>query len=132
MTKYRPALPAPELTIWKYFSAAEFRHAVPSCDPLQMDDQFMRHIVEVRERSGVPMHINSAYRTPEWEKAHGRTGNSFHCVGQAIDIRCTNSIDRYKLIEAAMFYGELSMVVYPTFIHFDNRPQNKLMLPRDL
>ena len=106
----------------------EFAKATPSCSFLQMDPFFMRCIEEVRTRSGVPFHINSAYRTVDYEKSKGRSGNSFHCVGQAMDVRCTSSVDRYKILEAVMFYGQLSVMIYPTFIHFDNRPTLKVMV----
>lgn len=85
-------------------------------------------IEEVRERSGVPMHINSAFRSYAYERSKGRSGSSYHCVGCAIDIACTNSVSRYKLIEAAMYYGKLSMVIHPNYIHFDNRPVHKIIL----
>lgn len=115
-------------TPFPHFMEKEFFDAVPSCNSLQMDSSFMKHIEDVRVRSGVPFHINSAYRTPEYEHSKGRSGNSFHCVGQAIDIACKSSTERYKILEAVMFYGILSVVLYPTFIHFDNRPVRKVML----
>lgn len=113
---------------YPHFTEEEFNRAIPSCSLLQMDSTFMKHIEEARERSGVPFIVNSAYRTVDWEHDHGRSGNSFHCVGQALDIRCTDSIDRYKIIEAIMFYGNLSVMVYPTFLHVDNRLPKKLMV----
>lgn len=122
------ALPAAERTPWKHFAASEFRHAVPSCDPIQMSSSFMDDIEDIRERSGVPMHINSAFRSQAYEVSKGRSGNSYHCVGCALDVACTNSVSRYKLIEAAMHFGKLSMVIHPTYIHFDNRPVHKIIL----
>lgn len=126
------ALPQPTKTPWPHFTAAEFWHAVPSCDPVQMSQSFMEAIEEIRERSGVPMHINSAFRSQEYEFSKGRSGNSYHCVGCAIDIACTNSVSRYKLIEACMHFGKLSMVIHPTYIHFDNRPIRKIIIQQCL
>lgn len=122
------ALPEPEKTPWPHFTAAEFRHATPSCDPIQMSLSFMEAIEEVRVRSGVPMRINSAFRSQEYERSKGRSGSSYHCVGCALDVACTNSVSRYKLIEAAMHFGKLSMVIHPTYIHFDNRSVHKIIL----
>lgn len=115
-------------TPWAHFMASEFHNAVPSCDPLQMDDGFMKTIELVRTRSGVPFVINSAYRTRSWDKAHGRSGDSFHCVGQALDIACIDSSSRYKIIEAAMFFGLGGIGIADTFIHLDNRPSAKIWL----
>lgn len=122
------ALPQPEATPWPHFTAAEFRHASPSCDPIQMTSSFMEAIERIRERSGVPMRINSAFRSYEYERSKGRSGNSYHCVGSALDVHCDNSVSRYKLVEACMYFGELSMVLHPTYIHFDNRPIRKIIL----
>lgn len=125
------SLPPAEPTQWPHFTAAEFRYAVPSCDPIQMDSSFMDAIERVRERSGVPFHINSAFRSAQYEYSKGRSGNSFHCVGKALDIRCTNSVSRYKIIEAITHFGELSVLIHPTYLHIDGRPVNKCMVGSD-
>lgn len=113
---------------YRYFTEQEFNSATPSCSLLQMDDHFMRLLDNIRDRAGVPMKVNSAYRTPEWEHQHGRSGNSFHCVGQAVDIHCTNSLHRYKIIEACMFYQLEGIGIADTFIHLDNRRTKKIFL----
>lgn len=88
----------------------------------------MEEIERIRDRSGVPFYINSAYRTVEYERSKGRSGNSYHCFGKALDIRCTDSSDRYRIIEAVMHYGILSVMIYPTFLHIDDRKNKKLMV----
>lgn len=113
---------------YPHFSEEEFRLATPSCEIDQMDPSFMEAVERIRERSGVPMRVNSAFRSPEYERSKGRSSNSYHCDGRALDVHCLNSVSRYKLVEACMHFGELSMVLHPTYIHFDNRPICKIIL----
>lgn len=113
---------------YKYFSEEEFNSATPSCSLLQMDDGFMKTLDLVRARAGVPMKVNSGYRSTAWERAHGRTGNSYHCVGQAVDIHCVSSTARHKIVEACMFYGLDGLGIAKTFIHIDNRRVPKIFL----
>lgn len=93
-----------------------------------MDDSFMQQIERMRTFSGVPMVVNSAYRSKEYELSKGRSGLSYHTKGRALDIKCKDSVTRYKLVSACMLFTSLSMVIHPTYIHFDDRPTNKVML----
>ena len=113
---------------WKNFLPEEFEKACPPCQISDMDADFMDCIQRVRSLSCIPMKINSAYRSPEYEHSKGRAGTSLHTLGRALDIHCDNSVTRYHLVSAALSLGELSLVIYPTFIHFDNRAIRKLML----
>lgn len=113
---------------YPHFSEEEFRLAVPSCEVDQMEPSFMEQIERMRSFSGVPMHINSAYRSKEYELSKGRSGLSYHTKGRAIDIRCKDSVTRYMLVSACMLFTSLSMVIHPTYIHFDDRPTSKVML----
>lgn len=63
--------------------------------------------------------INSAYRTAEYEKRHGRDGSSSHCLGKAVDIHCTNNKHRYHIIKFALQKGINRIGIYKTFIHLD-------------
>lgn len=104
----------------KYFSAAEFRKCSPSCTIGRMDAAFLALLDEVREAAGIPLVLNSAYRSVAYEKAHGRSGNSAHTRGRAVDIRCNTSANRYKIIRAALACGINRVGVGPTFVHLDN------------
>ena len=72
----------------KYFKEAEFKKAQPSCSMTQMDDWFLERLDKLRELCGIPLVINSAYRSKEYEREKGRDGTSAHCAGLAVDIRC--------------------------------------------
>ena len=69
------------LIMSKYFHDLEFKACTPSCDISQMDKRFLDKLDLLREFCGFPLVLNCAYRSPEWDKQRGRSGNSFHTKG---------------------------------------------------
>lgn len=63
--------------------------------------------------------INSAYRSPEYEKRMGRNGSSSHCLGKAVDIHCINNRHRYHIVKFALQNGINRIGIYKNFIHLD-------------
>ena len=76
---------------------------------------------DLRDACGFPFHITSAYRTPEWDIAKGRSGNSQHTMGKAVDIRVTNGAQRAKIVEEAIKLGFKGIGVHKDFVHVDVR-----------
>lgn len=104
----------------RYFKPSEFEKASPPCSINDMDLSFLYTLDSVRHASGVPFYINSAFRSSDWDKSKGRSGKGYHTLGRAVDIRCTDGLSRRKIISAALEFG-LSVGVYSTFLHLDNR-----------
>lgn len=116
---------------YQYFSEGEFRNATPSCSLEDMDGGFMQLLDRVRELAGIPLVVNSAYRSPEWERKHGRTGTSTHCKGKAVDIRCKTMGNRERIVQAALASGISRIGIAPTYIHLDtdtDKAQNVVWL----
>lgn len=113
---------------YRYFTDSEFRNAVPSCSLSDMSEEFMQKLDDARSICSYPFVINSAYRSVEYEKQHGRSGTSSHCKGLAVDISCLTSIARLKMVIALLAVGFRRIGIYPTFIHVDNdMKKNKSM-----
>ena len=104
----------------KYFSPSEFKKCVPSCSIEDMDGGFLALLDKVREKAGIPLVLNCAYRTKAHEKEMGRSGNSAHTRGKAVDIRCNASENRYKIVKAALECGVCRIGIGATFVHLDN------------
>lgn len=104
----------------KYFQDAEFRRCVPSCSIDQMEPGFLELLDAVREIAGIPLVLNCAYRSKAREKKMGRSGNSAHTRGLAVDIRCNTSANRYKIVAAALGCGIRRIGIGKTFVHLDN------------
>lgn len=104
----------------KYFSESEFRACSPSCSLQDMEQEFMSMLDDARECAGIPFVLNSAYRSPEWEKAKGRTGTGSHTHGCAVDIRCRTFPNRFRIIDALLRVGFRRIGIAKTYIHVDN------------
>lgn len=104
----------------RFFSEGEFNRCVPSCSISDMDGEFLDVLDSVRESAGIPLTINCAYRSREWDISKGRSGNSAHCKGRAVDIKCNDSATAYKIVRAAIDNGISRIGVGKSFIHIDN------------
>lgn len=111
----------------KYFEEREFNNCIPSCKMSDMDSRLLDILDKLREDAGIPIVLNCAYRSKDWDKRRGRSGNSAHCKGLAVDIRCNDSTNRYKIINSALSLGITRIGVAKSFIHLDideSLPQN--------
>lgn len=111
----------------KYFSEKEFQRCTPSCSLSDMDADFMDLLDKLREKSGIPLVINCAYRSKEYDIMKNRSGNSAHTKGKAADIRCYDSQNRFKILKAAIELGINRIGIGENYIHIDNDltlPQN--------
>lgn len=104
----------------KYFSPAEFQRCTPSCLITDMDPDFLEYLDAFREFVGIPLVLSCAYRSVAWEKSKGRTGNSAHTRGKAVDIVCNTSATRYKIVYAALHFGFRRIGIGKNYIHLDN------------
>lgn len=104
----------------KYFSEKEFNNCIPSCSLQDMNQQSIDRFDKAREIANIPFVINSAYRTKEYEKLHGRNGTSAHTEGMSIDIRCNTSANRFKVITALLKAGFTRIGIGKTYIHADD------------
>lgn len=80
----------------------------------------------LRDYLGVPVSINSAYRTLEYNRKIGGATNSQHLLGKAADIVVESktpdevaNIIKYLISEGKMVQGGLK--AYKTFTHYDIR-----------
>ena len=84
-----------------------------------MDADFMNMLDTIRHEAGIPLVLNSAYRSPEYERSKGRSGSGAHTYGLAVDIRCSQGINRLKIMEAAFKCGIKRMGIAKNYIHID-------------
>lgn len=104
----------------KYFTEHEFRTATPSCRLDECCEESLERLDLARELARTPFIINSAYRTRHYELSKGRSGNSAHTLGRAFDIRCHDSAQRWRIVNACIAAGFSRIGIAPTFIHVDD------------
>lgn len=104
----------------RYFKPSEFEKCIPSCKIDDMDEEFMQKLDDARSICSYAFVLNSAYRSPEYERSKGRTGTSSHTKGLAVDISCLTSVCRLKMLLALLAVGFRRIGIYPTFLHVDS------------
>lgn len=82
----------------------------------------------IRREYGSPIHITSGVRCAKHNEAIGGSRLSRHVVGDAVDVACTDSAARYRLVELAMKHGVKCIKVYPKHLHLDMRPGHFIFL----
>ena len=88
-----------------------------------MDNCFLDSLDKCRGEAAVPFLITSGYRTVKHNEEVGGSPTSSHLDGVAVDIACTDSAARLKIIKAALANGFRRIGVAKTFIHLDKDPE---------
>ena len=105
----------------EYFSYNEFDSPdVIGSGLANMDQSFLDMLDDARGLAGVAFKINSGYRTPSHNKSVGGKPKSSHLFGLAVDIACTGSRERFRILEALIKMGFHRIGIAKTFIHVDN------------
>lgn len=100
-----------------YFKTDEFKCSC--CNKVIVSGWLIHLLNKVRGTYGKPMIVNSGYRCKKHNKKVGGKDNSAHRRGTAADIKCTNSVDRFKIIELAYEAGFKRLGLEGSFIHLD-------------
>jgi len=110
----------------KHFKAEEF--ICKHCGKLKIDTDLILKLEDIRTQIGKPIFITSAYRCPEYNKQVGGVPDSAHTKGLAVDIACTNSRDRYEILDIVFKFDLFNRIgIGKSFIHLDidkEKPQN--------
>lgn len=108
---------------YPHFSEEEFSACVPPCFSYSMNDKFMRRLEAAREYANVPFILNCAFRSKHWDVSHGRSGNSYHTKGRAVDIKCTDSHLRGVIVHSLLAHGFRGIGIAKNYIHVDDREE---------
>ena len=112
-----------------HFTVEEF--TCKHCGKVVIDLQLVELVEELRRYLGKPVVITSAYRCPVHNRRIGGVKNSAHVRGYALDVKCTNSKDRQRILEFLIVRNVRRIGVHPRFIHFDvdpDKPSPRLWL----
>lgn len=102
---------------YKYFSDSEVIGLRPELVDL---------LDKARELAGIPFKISSGKRTAAENKSAGGVEDSAHLLGYAVDLVCTDSSSRSKIINSLIKVGFTRIGIGKTFVHADcdpNKPQ---------
>ena len=96
-----------------YFEKSEFT------EPEKMNPKLLLMLDTARKIAGIPFVINSSYRSSNKNTSVGGVNNSSHLAGLAVDIACSNSFDRFIIINALIRVGFTRIGIGKRHIHCD-------------
>lgn len=123
------------MQITKNFNLKEFRsnlHNKAGFEVFQVPEYLLANVKTlanqlqvIRDYIDLPIKINSAYRTPLFNKSVGGAKNSQHLYAKAADLKTELEPKKlYDIIEYLINDGQISeggLGLYPTFVHYDIR-----------
>lgn len=107
-------------SVSKNFKVKEFACRDGS-DKVLLCTETVEILQAVRDYFGKPVIINSAYRTPTYNKKIGGASKSQHVVGTACDINIKGVPPAAVASFLEKFYPKHGIGLYPTFVHIDSR-----------
>lgn len=109
--------------------AANFKVREFACndgtDPIFIAPALVTILQKVRDHFGKAVHVNSAYRTPAYNKKVGGAAYSQHLYGTAADITVKGVASKTVAAYVETLLPRSGGIgIYPTFVHVDVR-ENK-------
>ena len=106
----------------RFFHESEFDSPDLKGSGSRMQQSTLDLLIACRELANIPFIITSGFRTRSHNRRVGGVNSSSHTRGYAVDIRCRNSRDCFKIIDAALEVGFNRIGVSNNFVHLDNDP----------
>lgn len=112
-----------ETRLSPHFKVKEFHSPQDPSDLVRVDEKLLRLLENIRNYTGKPVHLNSGYRSPEYNATiKNASPHSQHCAGKAADI-VIYGVSPAKVAEIAECYLGSSggIGIYKNFTHVDVR-----------
>lgn len=84
-----------------------------------LDPELCAMLDWARGRAGVPFKITRGLSTPEHNEDIGGVKDSAHLKGLGVDLACSDSVSRFKMVQALLLAGFKRVGVYDKHIHAD-------------
>ena len=114
---------AAEKRLSPHFRVREFHSKHDPCDDVIVDAKLLTLLERIRNHVGKPVHINSGYRSPEYNRTlKNASPHSQHCNGKAADIWVEGVTPQQIADIAECYLGSSGGIgVYKNFTHVDVR-----------
>lgn len=103
---------------WTGYSVSQY-HFFNDDEIKGLDKELCAMLDWARGRAGVPFVITCGLRTVDHNEQVGGVQDSAHLRGLGVDLACSDSYSRYKMVQALLLAGFKRMGVYDKHIHVD-------------
>lgn len=104
----------------RFFKPSEFDSPDSPGSGQNMDFGFVKKLDIVREGCGIPLIVDSGFRTVLHNVMVGGELDSAHLTGEAADIRCLSSHTRFLIVTNAVRLGFKRIGIGERYIHLDD------------
>lgn len=114
---------AAEKRLSPHFRVREFHSKHDPTDVVKVDERLLTLLERIRAHVGKPVHINSGYRSPEYNRTlKNASPRSQHCNGKAADIWVEGVTPKQIAEIAECYLGSSGGIgIYKNFTHVDVR-----------
>lgn len=114
---------AAEKRLSPHFRVREFHSKHDPTDVVKVDEKLLTLLERIRAHVGAPVHINSGYRSPEYNaRLKNASPRSQHCNGKAADIWVEGVTPKQIAEIAECYLGSSGGIgIYKKFTHVDVR-----------
>lgn len=100
------------------------------CDDVILSEVLIFALQDLRDELKIPLVISSGFRCKKHNENVGGKENSQHLNGKAVDIACTASTTRFKIITANTVRNQFGALgFHKSFIHLDVRSGDQIAFP---
>jgi len=111
-----------DIQLTENFMLSEFACRDPN-KSVYVDFKLLTNLQKLRDFLGVPIYINSGYRTDAYNKQIGGAPTSQHTFGKAVDIKKIPGVSDKQFVLIASLCGFGGIGVYETYYHIDVRSE---------
>ena len=117
-----------DIAVSETYSLSDFES--PDTHEVMIKCELVDRLQRMKRFVGIPVRVESGYRTPEHNKDVGGEEKSFHRIGQAVDISCVGH-GLVLLAIAAVLAGFQSVIMYEkkNIVHCALGPREQIIVP---
>ena len=117
-----------DIAVSETYYLSEFES--PDTHEVMVKCELVDRLQRMKRTVGLPVRIESGYRTPEYNKALGADPKSLHLIGQEVDVSCVGA-SLVLLAIAAVLAGFQSVIVDAdeNLVHCGLGPREQIIVP---
>lgn len=120
-----PMMLSKNFSLKEFFKKGDYEKGIPPEVLMAIKDLVDNVLQPARDKLGMPIRVNSAYRSPEFNASIGGAANSQHIYGQAVDIApIPATLENYKKLWSVLKTGPFDQLIWENALAFTGLPSH--------